>query len=63
MNCPGVCTGGALACIVLWALILVFVPEKKLPPSSLLSATSLENLMTFAQVGQGRHASFSCCQM
>lgn len=41
---------------VLWALTLVFVPEKKLP-SSLLSAASHENLMTFAQVGQGRHAS------
>lgn len=38
----------------LWALTLAFAPEKKLPPSSLLSATFPESLMTFAQVGQGR---------
>lgn len=31
-----------------------FAPEKKLPPSSLLSATFYESPMTFAQVGQGR---------
>lgn len=44
-----------LACTcALWALTLAFAPEKKLPPSSLLSATFHESLMTFAQVGQGR---------
>lgn len=51
MKCPG----GALACIyALWALTLVFAPEKKLSPSSLLSATFRGSLVTFAQVGQGR---------